>query len=93
MYKSNDLRTDPAVHPLKALTAAEFMALGGKAVVFIKPMDGPALTAMTGNRDFEDGGPFQLVMSADGSPLLIADSEDAVAEWLSDKNFGIVALH
>ena len=23
----------------------------------------------------------------------IADSEDAVVEWLSDKNFGVVALH
>ena len=33
------------------------------------------------------------MVSADGSPLLVADSEEAVDEWLSDKNFGIVALH
>jgi hypothetical protein len=36
---------------------------------------------------------FQMVVSADGSPLLVADSEEAVEEWLADKNFGIVALH
>jgi hypothetical protein len=48
---------------------------------------------MTGNTDFADDGEFQIVVSADGEPLLIADSEDAVLEWLSDKNFGIVALH
>ena len=36
---------------------------------------------------------FQLVVSADGQPLLVADSQEAVAEWLSDKNLGIVALH
>jgi hypothetical protein len=36
---------------------------------------------------------FHLVVSGDGSPLLVADSDDAVNEWLSDKNFGIVALH
>lgn len=94
MYdKSNDLPDNGAVHPLKALTPAEFMALGGKAVVYIKPMTGAALSEMTGNHTFEDGEGFQIVVSADGSPMLIADSEDAVAEWLSDKDFGIVALH
>jgi len=94
MYdKSNDLPGEGAVHPLKALTPAEFMALGGKAVVYVKPMTGAAIGKMTGNTDFDDDGEFQIVVSADGSPLLIADSEDAVVEWLSDKNFGIVALH
>lgn len=94
MYnKSNDLPGEGAVHPLKALTPAEFMALGGKAVVYVKPMTGAAIGKMTGNSEFEREGELQLVVSADGSPLLIADSEDAVVEWLSDKDFGIVALH
>ena len=94
MYdKSNDLPGNGPVHPLKALTPAEFMALGGKAVVYVKPMTGEALSEMTGNSDFGGADEFQLVVSADGSPLLIADSEDAVVEWLSDKNFGVVALH
>jgi hypothetical protein len=94
MYdKSNDLPDGNAAHPLRSLTEAEFMALGGKAVVYVKPMTGEALSEMTGNRDFEEAEGFQIVVSADGQPLLIADSEDAVVEWLSDKNFGIVALH
>ena len=94
MYdKSNDLPGEGAVHPLKALTPAEFMALGGKAVVYVKPMTGAAIGRMTGTTDFAEDGEFQIVVSADGEPLLIADSEDAVVEWLSDKNFGIVALH
>ena len=94
MYdKSNDLHDGTEAHPLKSLTAAEFMALGGKAVVYVKAMNGTALSEMTGNRNFEDGDDFQVVVSADGQPMLIADSEDAVVEWLSDKNFGIVALH
>ena len=55
MYdKSNDLPGNGPVHPLKALTPAEFMALGGKAVVYVKPMTGAALSEMTGNSDFED---------------------------------------
>jgi hypothetical protein len=43
--------------------------------------------------DGESDEDFQIVVSADGSPLLVADSEEAVADWLSDKNYGIVALH
>ncbi|WDR02001.1 DUF1150 family protein [Devosia algicola] len=36
---------------------------------------------------------YQLVMSADGTPLLVTDTEDAVAEWLDDKNLGLVLVH
>jgi hypothetical protein len=33
------------------------------------------------------------VVSADGQPLMIGDSEEAVAEWLQNQPFGIVTLH
>lgn len=80
-------------HPLKDLTPAQFMALGGNAVVYVKPMDGMALAEMMGQPDLAEDDEFHLVVSADGSPLLIADSAESAAEWLSDKNFGIVTLH
>jgi hypothetical protein len=82
-------------NPLRHLTTAQFMALGGNAVVYIRPISGQKLSEMM-SPEFEDAGAdeeFQLVVSADGSPLLVADSQEAVAEWLSDKNYGIVALH
>jgi len=79
----------PIDNPLRHLTAAQFMALGGNAVVYVRPVKGKALAGMM----VEDDDDFQMVVSADGSPLLVADSSDAVEEWLSDKNFGIVALH
>lgn len=80
-------------HPLRHLTPAQFMALGGNAVVYVKPMAGPALAEMMGQPDLADDSEFHLVVSADGSPLLIADSAEAAAEWLSDKNLGVVTLH
>jgi hypothetical protein len=80
-------------NPLRKLTAAQFMALGGNAVVYVKPISGRQLSEMLEQDGFEDEDEFQMVVSADGSPLLVADSQDTVAEWLSDKNFGIVALH
>lgn len=81
-------------NPLRHLTAAQFMALGGNAVVYVRPIQGKQLATFMEDVDDDDAEQeFQLVVSADGSPLLIADSEEAVAEWLSDKNLGIVALH
>ena len=83
-------------NPLRHLTPAQFMALGGNAVVYVKTIKGAKLSEIMAEDDLDDGEAeedFQIVVSADGSPLLVADSEEAVADWLSDKNYGIVALH
>lgn len=83
-------------NPLRHLTPAQFMALGGNAVVYVKTIKGEKLSQIMAEDSFEDGDAneeFQIVVSADGSPLLVADSDEAVNEWLSDKNYGIVALH
>ena len=81
-------------HPLRHLTAAQFAALGGNAVVYVRPIRGAKLAEFVDEMtDDESDDEFQLVVSADGSPLLVAESEEAVAEWLSDKNFGVVSLH
>jgi hypothetical protein len=81
-------------NPLRHLTAAQFMALGGNAVVYIRSIKGKKLGEfMDDVTDEAADEDFQLVVSADGQPLLVADTEDAVNDWLSDKNFGIVALH
>ncbi len=80
-------------HPLRHLTAAQFMALGGNAVVYVKPIKGVQLAEMLPEPGFAEDEDFHLVVSADGSPLMVADTQEAVAEWLSDKDYGIVALH
>ena len=83
-------------NPLRHLTEAQFMALGGSAVVYIRPIKGKKLSEMMEEGEVEDDDEnedFQLVVSADGQPLLVADSEEAVEDWLADKNYGIVALH
>jgi len=83
-------------NPLRHLTPAQFMALGGNAVVYVRSIKGSQLSEMMepeGLEGEDDNGDYQIVVSADGSPLLVADSVEAVEEWLSDKNYGIVALH
>ena len=80
-------------NPLRHLTDAQFMALGGNAVVYVRAISGDKLSEFMDEIDGDADEEFHLVVSADGSPLLVADSQEAVAEWLMDKNLGIVALH
>jgi hypothetical protein len=83
-----------ATNPLKHLTPAQFMALGGNAVVYVRPIKGDALAKMmTDAESVEPDAEFQLVVSADGSPLMVGDTTEAVAEWLSERNYGVVSLH
>lgn len=86
--------TVDAANPLKHLTAAQFMALGGNAVVYVRPIRGDKLSEMmVESDDLAAEAEFQLVVSADGSPLMVGDSEEAVADWLSERNYGVVSLH
>jgi len=80
-------------HPLRHLTPAQFMALGGNAVVYVKQIKGDQLAELMREASFAHQEDFHLVVSGDGSPLMVADTQDAVADWLSERNYGIVALH
>jgi hypothetical protein len=95
MYeKRNDVASAAApIHPLKSLTSAQFAALGGDAVAYVKPVMGAVLSIMIEDAQFDPFEQYQLVMSADGTPLLVTDTEDAVVEWLGDKNLGLATVH
>ena len=89
-----EVMSEDALNPLKHLTAAQFMALGGNAVVYVRPIKGEALSKlMVDGDDLQDEAEFQLVVSADGSPLMVGDSREAVTEWLAERNYGVVSLH
>ncbi|MBD8066384.1 DUF1150 family protein [Devosia sp. PTR5] len=93
MDKRNSETAVEAVHPLKLLTRAEFAALGGDAVAYIKPVSGLVLSHMIADAEFDANVEYQLVMSADGTPLMVADTQDAVTDWLGDKSLGLATLH
>lgn len=90
---TNNGHGEGPAHPLKSLTPAQFMALGGNAIVYVRPIKGAALSEIMDQVEVADDADFQLVVAADGSPLLVADSTESVAEWLSDKDIGVVTLH
>lgn len=91
--RSDEAMNGTLVHPLKLLTTEQFAALGGDAVVYVKPVLGAILTGFIADAEFNDDEQYHLLMSADGTPLLVTDTEDAVVEWLGDKNLGLATLH
>ena len=80
-------------NPLRNLTPDQFQALGGNAVVYVKQLKGDALGNVLPGAEFAVDEDYHLVVSADGQPLMIGDSEEAVAVWLQNQPFGIVTLH
>lgn len=93
MDKRNFDAAADAANPLKSLTRAQFAALGGDAVAYIKPVSGRVLSGMISDAEFDAGAEYQLVMSADGTPLMVADTAEAVTEWLGDQRIGLATLH
>lgn len=91
--RSDEAAADRLIHPLKSLTSAQFAALGGDAVAYVRPVTGALLATMIHDAQFDAEAEYQLLMSADGTPLLVTDTEDAVVEWLGDKNLGLATLH
>ena len=93
MDKRNDEAAADAANPLKDLTRAQFAALGGDAVAYIKPVSGLLLSGLIADAEFDNTTQYQLVMSADGTPLMVADTAEAVSDWLGDQNIGVATLH
>ena len=91
--RNNEAAAAAPIHPLKSLTRAQFAALGGDAVAYMRPVSGAVLSTMIHDAEFDATTQYQLVMSADGTPLLVTDTEDAVIDWLGDKDLGLATLH
>jgi hypothetical protein len=91
--RNSEATADATIHPLKSLTRAQFAALGGDAVAYMRPVSGVVLSAMIADTPFEPDTDYQLVMSADGTPLLVTDTEEAVLDWLGDRDLGLATLH
>ncbi len=80
--------------PLGMMSAEQFAALGVESVVFAREIDGAALARLLPEAHVnKDGGPFILVMSADGKPVLVTDSEDSLENWLEDQPVVLAQVH
>lgn len=82
-----------AVHPLRDMTLEEFRALGGDDLVYVRPIKGAQLAQLLEDPNFDEDALYQLVVSADCTPLLVADNADEVEDWLAEKYVGVMSWH
>lgn len=90
---SNGHQSGP-VHPLKRLDEDQFAALGGQHVVFVRRISAGDLTALipeAGN--MPEDAEMHLVMAANGHPLMVSDSSEALNEWIAEQQVEVAAVH
>ncbi len=81
-------------HPLKMMSPEQFAALGVESVVFTRWIDGTALARLLPDARIDnEEGPFILVMSADGNPVLVTNSEDSLEAWLEEQPITLAVVH
>lgn len=90
MQTSNNHDND---HPLRHLTEEQFMALGGNAVVYVRHVGADRLGELLPDLESTDDEEYHIAVGADGSPLMVADSEEALDDWLRTNNLGVATLH
>jgi len=93
-YKTQDFPFQAFSSPLKAMSAEEFAALGANSALFLRQITGDQLASFIPEATgAPEDGVFQMIMSADGAPILVTDSTDAVYAWLDDNHITLVQRH
>lgn len=83
-----------SAEPLKAMTEAQFAALGAGDIVFWRKMSAGDLAEFIPQAAVAPAEQaLELLMSADGAPVMIADSRDAILDWIEGHEVRLVTLH
>ncbi|GLK77011.1 hypothetical protein GCM10008171_22650 [Methylopila jiangsuensis] len=76
------------------LTAAEFAAVGDGRIAYVKPMQSEQLNALFPEApELEPGLALFALLGADGSPIVVADSREALIESAREHELVTVAVH
>lgn len=95
MNKFNEKNgSERVVEPLKIMTPAEFAALGAGDVVFWKRMRAGEMASFIPQAAVAPASQMlELLVSADGAPVLIADTSEAVIDWIEGHEVEVATLH
>lgn len=87
------IKPSSALRAWKEMTPAEFEVLGTNALVYFRPIPGRQLAILLADTELDRDQIFLLVISADGSPLLVTDSLESAKDWLDETNLAVATLH
>jgi hypothetical protein len=92
--KPQETPFNPAVHPLKQLSAEQFAALGAQSVVYRRQIDAGVLDVlMPGTGIDPKAGTLNLLVSADGTPVLVTDNTQALEDWVDERDITLAMVH
>ncbi len=81
-------------HPLRNLSEDEFAALGGENMVFVRSISARELALFLPEAKSMPGDvQFQMIMAANGAPVLVSDSQTALLDWFEQNDFDQVQRH
>lgn len=78
----------------KVLTAAEFAAIGDGHIAYVKPILSDELNALFPQApELESGLELYALLGADGSPIVVADTREALIESAREHELVTVSVH
>lgn len=78
----------------KVLTAAEFAAIGDGHIAYVKPILSDELNALFPQApELEPGLELYALLGADGSPIVVADTREALIESAREHELVTVSVH
>ncbi|WP_127145075.1 DUF1150 family protein [Pelagibacterium montanilacus] len=88
------LELEAGAPALKLLTADQFAALGAGDIVFWRRMKARDLVDLVPQAAMApDEQELEFLVSADGAPVLIADSRQAIIDWIDGHEVRLATLH
>lgn len=78
---------------LRSMDADQFAALGAGKLVFMRPILGRDLAKFLPLADLPDDKQFDLVLSAEGTPLMVTDDQDTILEWVEENELDLAGWH
>lgn len=84
----------PFVDPLRQLSAEQFAALGAQSVVYVRQIDASALGVLMPDSGINPhAGMLSLLVSADGTPVMVTDNLQALHDWIDEREVSLATVH
>jgi len=82
------------LNSLRAISEEDFANLGMGRVVYVRSISARALKEFLPEADSMPGDvQFQMIVGADGAPIVITDSQEAIDDWFAQNNVESLPRH
>jgi len=93
-FKTENFPLQAVSDTLRLMSDEEFAALGAETIVFARPISVADLAQFVPQAKIAPvDAMLQMVVAADGAPVLVTDNDEAISDWLEDHSVTLVQRH